>query len=230
MNNNIPADPNELKKQPRYIRAWRWRIPWELYEWYAQRTLKPFDQCCNVANLTVHLKDRGTAQTDTAVTTGRRDLLLRALAHTEKFREPVAEVGSWRGVTTAALAGGTSRTVYAVDPYNGYVACDQDMELMLQRTKNFPNRKQVRMGSGPAALSLSQERFSLIFIDAIHDYMNTWFDFHIWGRQLIPGGLFAFHDVDDHAGSNLACRRINRVPGYKAWGYCPNLVVFEKLS
>ena len=34
------------------------------------------------------------------------------------------------------------------------------------------------------------------------------------------GGMIAFHDLDDHAGENLACRRILRWKGFGSWGYC----------
>jgi hypothetical protein len=58
--------------------------------------------------------------------------------------------------------------------------------------------------------------------------INTWFDFRVWGSLLLPGGIILFHDVDDHAGTNLACWRILRQNDYRVWGYCPNSLSLKK--
>jgi hypothetical protein len=60
--------------------------------------------------------------------------------------------------------------------------------------------------------------------------INTWFDFRAWGALVVKEGMIAFHDVDDHAGTNLACRRILRQKNYQVWGYCPNLVALKKVA
>jgi predicted O-methyltransferase YrrM len=115
-----------------------------------------------------------------------------------------------------------------VDPFDNYPGAASDMEIMLNRTRSISQIKHIRLRSGGAASALAQQRFSLIFIDAIHDYINTWFDFLVWERLLAPGGMIVFHDVDDHVGTNLACRRIRHRKNYTVWGYCPNLVAFAK--
>ena len=223
------TDPNELKKLPRYVRAFRWRLPWEVSQWLAKLTFKSFVNCYDPSLLNEYLAERGPELEDTAVTTGQKCVLVRALQATEGIDFPVAEVGSWRGVTTAALAAHTGRTLYAVDPYNGYGGCDDDMESFCNRTKGLGNVKHLRLTSGEAVKKLSGERLSLVFIDAIHDYLNTWFDFNAWGALVVKRGMIAFHDVDDHAGTNLACRRILRGKEFVPWGYCPNMVVFQRL-
>jgi hypothetical protein len=38
---------------------------------------------------------------------------------------------------------------------------------------------------------------SFIFIDAVHDYVNTRFDISVWWPLLMSGGIMAFHDTDD---------------------------------
>jgi hypothetical protein len=43
---------------------------------------------------------------------------------------------------------------------------------------------------------------------------------------VVKRGMIAFHDLDDHAGANLVCRRILKWKGFVSWGYCPNIVVF----
>jgi predicted O-methyltransferase YrrM len=223
------TDPNELMKLPFLSRQFRWRLQLELGQLVAKLTYKPFGKCFDTAALSCFLADRGLEIKDTAVTTNQREVLLAALKHTERINLPIAEIGAWRGATTAALAAATNRTIYAVDPFNNYAGAASDMEIMLSRIRSLGQVKHVRERSGKAANALVRERFSFIFIDAIHDYINTWFDFLVWEKLLAPGGMIVFHDVDDFVGTNLACRRILRRKNYKVWGYCPNLVAFAKL-
>jgi len=222
------TDPDDLMKLPFLARQFRWRWKLELGQLVAKLTYRPFGNCFDKTATKYFLPDRGKAIADTAVTTGQREVLLAALKETEQINLPIVEVGAWRGATTVALAAATSRTIYAVDPFNNYPGAASDMEIMLNRIRSISQVKHIRLRSGGAARALAQERFSLVFIDAIHDYINTWFDFLVWERLLAPGGMLVFHDVDDHVGTNLACRRILRRKNYRVWGYCPNLVAFAK--
>jgi predicted O-methyltransferase YrrM len=223
------TDPNELMKLPFVARQFRWRLQLELGQLAAKITYKPFGNCIDTSAIKCFLPSRGKEIEDTAVTTGQREILLAALKQTEPINLPVAEIGAWRGATTVTLAAATSRIIYAVDPFNSYPEAVASKEIMLNRTRSFSHVKLVQERSGGAAKAMARERFSFIFIDAIHDYINTWFDFLVWERLLAPGGMLVFHDVDDHVGTNLACRRILRRKNYEVWGYCPNLVAFEKL-
>ena len=222
------TDPDELMRLPYIIRQFRWRLPLEFTQLIAKITYKPFINCLDTNAVKCFVPERGPEIEDTAVTTGQRRVLLEALKQTEKINLPIVEIGAWRGATTAALAATTSRTIYAVDPFNNYPGAASDMEIMLNRTRSISNVKHIRQKSSGGAEVLSQERFSMVFIDAIHDYINTWFDFLVWERLLAPGGMIVFHDVDDHVGTNLACRRIRHQKNYTVWGYCPNLVAFAK--
>ena len=225
-------DPNELRKLPRLLRAVAWRLPLEAGELMGRLNYKPFEKCINKQKLVECIASRGDAIQETAVTTGQRELLLRALAHTAKLPEGIAEIGAWRGITTVALAERTEKLVYAVDPHteNEFPGINEAFDAFRSRTARFANVVHVRRSSGAAAKHLSGTRLSLIFVDAIHDYINTWFDFLVWSDLLVPGGIIAFHDVDDHSGTNLACRRVLRQKNYRAWGYCPNLIALEKKS
>jgi len=225
-------DPNELRKLPRLLRAVAWRLPLEFGELLGKLSYKPIDRCLNKDKLIEHIPARGEAIEETAVTTGQRKILFSALTHTEKMSEGIAEIGAWRGITTAALAGHTVRRVYAIDPHkeNEFPGINEAFEVFRKRTSPFSNVVYLRRSSGDAAKELSCTRLRLIFVDAIHDYINTWFDFRVWGSLLVPGGIILFHDVDDHAGTNLACRRILRQKNYQVWGYCPNLVALEKVA
>jgi len=227
---NRIQDPNELMKLHFITRQFRWRLPLELTQLVAKVTYKPFAGCFDANTVKCLVRERGPEVQDTSVTTGQKKVLLEALEYLEKIQHPIVEVGAWRGATTAALAAATDKAIYAVDPFNNYPGAASDMETMLSRTRSMSHVKHVRQRSGEAANTLAQERFSLVFIDAIHDYINTWFDFIVWEKLLAQGGIIAFHDVDDHVGTNLACRRILRRKNYKVWGYCPNLIAFEKVS
>lgn len=221
-------DPNELRKLPRVLRAVRWRLPLEVSQLFARVTFKPFDCCCDATLLKEYLPNRGATFKDTTVTAGQRDVLLRAVRATESLNLPIVELGAWRGVTTAAIAMATRRRLYAVDPYRDPSGDEADLRAMRGRTRKFANVKHIRMSSGEAAKALRDERFSMVFVDAIHDYLNTWFDFKVWGSLVTPGGMIAFHDVDDHVGANLACRRILKASRFALWGYCPNLAIFQR--
>jgi hypothetical protein len=203
-------------------------LPLELSQLFAKLTFSPFVRCCDTKLLKEYVPERGASSQDTTVTAGQIEILVRALKQTEHIKLPVVEIGAWRGTTTAVLAGMTTRLVYAVDPYNDASGDEKDMQMMQERTRGLANVKHVRLSSGEAVKMLAHERFSLVFVDAIHDYLNTWFDFRAWGALVVKGGMIAFHDLDDHAGANLACRRILKWKGFVPWGYCPNIVVFRR--
>ena len=217
-----------MRKLPRALRALRWRLPLEATQLFARLTFTPFVRCYDTKLLKEYISERGASLVDTAVTAGQREVLARALKQTENIKLPVVEIGAWHGVTTAVLAEMTSRLVYAIDPYKDATGDENDMQMMQERIRGLTNVKHIRLSSGEAVKMLEHERFSLIFVDAIHDYLNTWFDFRAWGALVVKEGMIAFHDVDDFPGANLACRRILKRKGFVPWGYCPNIVVFRR--
>jgi predicted O-methyltransferase YrrM len=223
-----PRDPNELRKLPRALRALRWRLPLEASQLFARLTFKPFVHCCDTKRLNEYIPERGATLEDTSVTTGQREILIRALKETENIKLPVVEIGAWHGATTAMLAEMTSRLIYAVDPYKDATGDEDDMRMMQERIRGLINVKHLRLSSGEAVKMLGDERFSLIFVDAIHDYLNAWFDFRAWGALVVKEGMIVFHDVDDFPGANLACRRILKRKDFVPWGYCPNIVVYRR--
>jgi predicted O-methyltransferase YrrM len=224
------TDPNELRKLPRLLRAVKWRLPLEISDLVGRLTYKSFAHCIELGKLREYIPERGELIEETAVTTGQQELLFRSLTHTEDLPGAIAEIGAWRGITTAALAQRTTKQVYAIDPHkkNEFPGINEALEAFRERTTAFDNVVHVRLSSGEAARELFGTPLSLIFVDAIHDYPNTWFDFLVWSQLLVPGGIIVFHDVDDHAGTALACRRILRRKDFRVWGYCPNIVALEK--
>ncbi len=143
----------------------------------------------------------------TSVTPTQMGYLLQAVAATESLAGTViVEVGCFRGVTTHCLAGATDRTVVAVNPYAGYGGAAADREAFRRRIGGLDNVIHEEKTSGDAASAWAHGPASLVFIDAIHDYVNTSFDIGVWAPKLARGGILALHDVDqaDYAGTRRA--------------------------
>lgn len=231
MRKTTPIDPFELKKLPK-LHPYRlgWTAHSRLLDFYGRITQTLISnkmQGCTPEHLFI---ERGSPLPDTAVTSNQVKLLDLAIAYTETFPEPIVEIGSYRGVTTRQFALATKRLVYAVDPYIGYGGWESDLAMFKERVKSLSNTHHLQETSGSAFKQLQNQSSSLVFIDAVHDFANTWFDFFAWSSIVRPKGLIAMHDVDDFPGTNLACRKIlDQTNKYSLWGYCPNLAIVQKL-
>lgn len=226
-------NPYELKKLPFFSlrRLIHWAGPnryWRLYSRVAQ---KPFARCLDRNSCKHFSLERGAALDHTAVTANQLDLLLKAVAETESLGGAIAEIGCYFGSTTRTMAQRTGRQIFAVDPYSGWDGAAAAYVKFGAATAGLLNVKHLRQSSGDGALALAGQNLSLVFIDAVHDYLNTWFDFIVWSELVVDGGLVAFHDVDDWRGTNVACQKIlERRKDFEPWGYCPNLVIFQKVK
>jgi len=132
------------------------------------------------------------------------------LASQAKVRLLIAEIGSWMGRTTCALADNTSGTVYAVDTWKGSEEHQQLLAekgedwLYLEFLKNVGARAEsgnvvvTRKPSLEAAAEFAARglKLDMIFIDAAHDYDNVKADILAWRPLLAIGGLFCGHDFD----------------------------------
>lgn len=167
---------------------------------------------------------------DTAVTPEQATRLMAAIGSTEHMTEPVAEVGCYRGVTTCLLARNTIRKFICVDPFSGYGGAEKDLELFKRRVADIPNVIHLRRTSGEAAQELINERLSFVFIDAVHDYVNTHFDSIAWSSLLRKDGLIAFHDTDERmfAGTRRAVFELLHRRGFILEEHVPNLVILRK--
>ena len=197
---------------------------------YGKMTYRRIQDCFSSNTAKHFLTERGSTQADTAVTENQWKLIDLALTATEKLDAPIVEVGSYRGVSTERLAKGTKRQVYAVDPFIGYGGSQSDFEVFQSKIQTLSNIKHIRATSGSAFHQLETQPLSFVFVDAVHDFANTWFDYSIWSTLLLPGGMIALHDVDDFPGSNLACRKaLSELSknGGTVWAYCPNLIIFS---
>jgi predicted O-methyltransferase YrrM len=171
-------------------------------------------------------------QFDTAVTPEQAMILVSGIASTEHLVEPVVEVGSFRGVTTRLLASRTARKFIAVDPFRGYGGAAADLRLFEERISSLPNVIHLRESSGEAARRLRGDCFSFVFIDAVHDYVNTRFDSIAWGSLLRKDGLIAFHDTDNRAfaGTRRAVFELHAGGQFELQNHVHDLVVLRKLA
>lgn len=226
----MTTDPFELKKHPK-LHPYRllWTAKSRLLDYCGRITQRPISTQINYLKPAYSFADRGSSLSDTAVTSNQAKLLDLAISATDAFTDPIVEIGSYRGVTTRQLALATNRLVYAVDPFIGYGGWESDLAMFNQRIQALSNTHLLRETSGRAFRLLQNKSLSLVFIDAVHDFSNTWFDFFTWESLVRPGGLIAMHDIDDFPGTNLACRRIlTQANKYSLWGYCPNLAIVQK--
>jgi len=167
----------------------------------------------------------------TAVTTCQLALLLKAVTATDLLQFSIIEIGSYRGATTRALAAATSREVVAIDPYVGDGGHQRDLQLFEQHTVGLSNVRMLREPSDRGFDLWGKNPVSLVFIDAIHEYVHAWYDFAAWGSLVPVGGMVAFHDVDQFPGVNRVCQKILRDhPEWQPWGYAPNIAIFQRQS
>jgi predicted O-methyltransferase YrrM len=226
----IPHPPSSWRDLPAWnpARLLRWTLPRRWHEIMArvgQIKLAPF---FSAAGARVS-QEQGSAIEHTAVTTGQLDILLAGVAATEKIHAPVIEIGSYRGLTTRAMARATQREVWAIDPYLGDGGHPRDLALFEEHAAGLPNVRMLRMSSDRALAAWGGKPVSFVFIDAIHEYVHAWYDFAAWSPLLPKGGIVAFHDVDLFPGVNRVCQKLLREhPEWRPWGYAPNIALFQR--
>lgn len=167
---------------------------------------------------------------DTDVNQRQMDVLSKHLAAVQQaLPGAIVEIGAFRGVTTRRMAEvAPDRTVYAIDPYIGYGGSDVDLAKFRVRTSDVANITHIRKPSGEGLADLAGTPISFIFIDAVHDYVNVRFDGGSWFKLLRPGGVVAFHDVDEKvfAGTRRAVWELAQRATLVA--HVPGLVLLRK--
>lgn len=117
----------------------------------------------------------------------------------------IAEIGSWQGRSTSALAAHTKGIVVCIDTFQGSVEHQAQLKgkpasgvyhAFCSNTSRYDNVWPLLANSLSAARTLSHGpmRFDLIFIDASHDYESVKADIQAWLPLLAPGGILAGHD------------------------------------
>jgi predicted O-methyltransferase YrrM len=202
-------DPFSLKRHPKWDpRRLLPTVKWRLIELEARVNFARY--CLPLKEVPVPPPTKDYDSTNTTVTELQARYLLAAVEATEGMdRTVVVEIGSYRGATTRLLALATKRQVVAVDPFIGYGGSKQDYEIFRQATSSLSNVIHVHATSGQALQDWAFGPVSLLFIDSVHDWTNTWFDVVGWSRKLTPGGLVALHDTDSKrfAGARKAAFR-----------------------
>jgi hypothetical protein len=90
------------------------------------------------------------------------------------------------------------------------------------------NVRHLKVTSGSAARTWNAGRIALVFIDAVHDYVNVRFDIFTWSKLLSPGGIVAIHDTDDlrFAGGRLAVFEAST--HFELWAHPSGMVLLRK--
>lgn len=111
-----------------------------------------------------------------------------------------ANLGVWRGFSTAAMAFGLRESnstgiVYAVDHF---LHPEPYPERMIMHLQNLGLDKYVKVCTGKTAewgRKLEHIRFKFIFVDAGHAYDVVMEDIALWSPLLEDEGIIAFHDI-----------------------------------
>jgi hypothetical protein len=147
----------------------------------------------------------------------------------------IAEIGSWRGRSSRAMADNSDALIFAVDTwadaavgYPGWWSSSEDSAKTKHTDWLFKEYRgnlipyvdtrvqQVRMDSQSAARVLGENgvRFDMIFIDADHSYASVCNDIISWKPLLKPGGIFCGHDYNHPQCPDVAVAVSRMIPRY----------------
>jgi hypothetical protein len=143
----------------------------------------------------------------------------------------VANLGTFRGISTMALAHGLkehgSGRVYAIDYYDRNTCFDVEKLTTIFEERGLIDQVQFCKGhTQDWARKLSSARFNFIFIDADHQYESTKQDFQFWSPLLAKDGEIAFHDVN----LNTVERVIEELEGWELVDFVHNIKTFRRAS
>jgi len=113
----------------------------------------------------------------------------------------IVEIGSWRGMSTIALAKSAQVPVYAIEPHEHFVGVLGGMFGPEDRRAFFENLLQAGVVEQVRLVNLSSEVVTpgwqlpvgLLWVDGDHRYEAVKRDFECWEPHL--RGLVAFHDT-----------------------------------
>lgn len=136
-----------------------------------------------------------------------------------KKMESIAELGSWKGRSTHALATGCAGTVTAIDTFGGSqdvgdltmeLAKTEDIyETFLKNTAQFTNIVVNRKDGTEASKDYADKSFDMVFIDAEHTYEALKNDIRHWkskakillcGHDYSPAWVGVRQAVDEELG------------------------------
>ena len=130
------------------------------------------------------------------LTEKQRSFLLDCMREIEDIDGYLVELGAWEGETTRFLAQATNKKIVAVDRYfERWPPAAGALECFQSNTSDLENIELIRNTTYSAGKNF-YGRVALIFIDAQHDFLNTFADFQAWTRHLVDSGICVFHDID----------------------------------
>lgn len=227
----IIPDPFELKKYSKFdIRRFSPTIAYRMCE-YISRLFYPFIKPRSIESSLLRdiLSIPSYPIENTSVTKQQIFALQAFCVMVNKTGMSICEIGCFRGVSTKALISISPNCIYwAIDPYQGYGGCNEDYKLFVLNTSCYPNLKHLCLPSGQALKLVPDLCLGLVFIDAVHDFWNTLFDFYSVYDKVANGGYIAFHDVDEpeFSGTRLAAQIASLF--CRPVFYCNNLLILKK--
>lgn len=148
----------------------------------------------------------------------------------------IVEIGSFKGRSTCCLAfgcRGTKKCVFAVDTFDGN-DCDFPERAFLKEFSSNVGRCGLSPYVEPV-VGVSREiarswnkPINLLFIDGSHRYEDVVADFAGFFPHLVPGGILAFHDVDENKPGPLRVWHEVAKKELVDIGYCKSLAYGRK--
>jgi len=120
----------------------------------------------------------------------------------------VVEIGSWKGRSTIAIAGGLRAAgrgrVFAVDPHHGSAEHQGGgpVDTFPEFLENVASRGlgghvvPIRETSHAARARFADRSVHMLFIDGAHDYASVRQDIDDWRSALVVGARVAFHNTE----------------------------------
>lgn len=108
----------------------------------------------------------------------------------------VCEVGSFAGASTELFAL-MCKTVYSVDVADEALAGIAYVDKMHNIWNKYPNIIGIEKPSLEVALTFPDGFFDLVYLDAMHDYVNVTNDINAWRSKVKSGGCIGGHDYID---------------------------------
>jgi predicted O-methyltransferase YrrM len=136
----------------------------------------------------------------------------------------IVEIGSYRGLSTVALAQHASAPVYAIDPHERFISEDghlfdggADRIAFMRNLLDFGVADRVRLINLPsvfAARGWTQHPIDVLWIDGDHREAMVRADVQAWMPFLVRGGHVLLHD-SPQAGVTAALRDIEATGQYE---------------
>jgi len=147
------------------------------------------------------------------------------LAEQSSKHKVIAEIGSYMGRSTRALADNTPGMVYAIDDFTG------PREIEIADRDGIFNKFVENMAGLESRLSVIRANHrnlppldfypDFVFIDGAHEYEAVKADIEFWLPRLAPKGMISGHDYGWAAGVNRAVDEVfplhKVAPGTSIW-------------